>query len=150
MTFRNFRRPRDGAVLPGPFVYLRGLRELDRLEAEGMTVDRSKASAWQLGRAAILADPPMEGEHFEQVKARVLARLREMNAEHRRATRTTASSSPEQGKQDARRSRAGSTGGIERAQVDLRRGAVPKIPVRNEKIDPILHDRPDDDWTPFQ
>jgi hypothetical protein len=48
----------DGRIIPELSVILRGARELAKLESEGMTVDRTRASAWTLGMAAIVADPP--------------------------------------------------------------------------------------------
>lgn len=48
----------DGSIVPELAVCLRGARELDKLEQQGITVDRARANTWELGRAAILADGP--------------------------------------------------------------------------------------------
>jgi hypothetical protein len=68
----------DGRIIPELSVILRGARELAKLESEGMTVDRTRASAWTLGMAAIVADPPPPELTEEQ--RLLLAKLQQRNA----------------------------------------------------------------------
>jgi hypothetical protein len=138
------RRTPDGRLVPEVGALLRARREVARMEAMGLTVDRSRANLLDLGWALAIEDVPIPAEQL-------LAQLDQLHDRNQVAMQETppeesVRSRPEGNRNERER---GSGDG----QVDYQRGEVDRPPVRNAEIDPITEylakvpDPPDEEWS---